>query len=500
MRNAVVIAGAGPAGLMLACELGLAGIQATVIEPLPERSISSPGMAINSGCVEVLDQRGLMDAVRERALEFPSAHFSLLWLDLNRMKEQHASAFLVSQSWVEQVLEERATSLGADIRRGHEVRGLEQDESGVTALVHSADGDYQVRCRYLVGCDGENSTIRSLAGIGWTGTEDPACSGITGDVEVELTDLAADHLGAYVSSAGGIYTGAPIAPGILRVITIEYGASPPPRDTRVTAEEFHASIRRVTGTDLKSSEPRWLSRFGDAVRQAHRYRQGRVFLAGDAAHVLFPLNGLGLSTSVQDAVNLGWKLAANLQGWAPPGLLDSYQDERDPVGRQACRDVRAQAELLRTPERMAPLRALLGELLRFDDVQRYLIELVTGVDVRYSLGGPDQSTEPHPLLGRRLPHITLTTGTGECAVASTLHAGRGVLLNLSGAAADAGDVSGWKDRIDVVAVQPAAQIAATAVLLRPDGHVAWVRTTSPDEAGLRTALTTWFGEPSGADL
>jgi 2-polyprenyl-6-methoxyphenol hydroxylase-like FAD-dependent oxidoreductase len=495
MNNTVVVAGGGPTGLMLACELGLAGVNAIVIEPRAERSTSSPGMAINSGCVEMFDQRGLMDPIREDALVFPGAHFSLIWLDLAKMDEQHADAFLVPQSWVEQLLEDRAISLGVDIRRGHEAVSLAQDDAGVTVGVHSSARDYQLRCRYLVGCDGGRSTVRSLTGIDFPGTEDPQCHGITGDVELELTEMAPEHFGAYVSGTGGIYAGAPIGPNLLRVVTTEFGGAPPSHDVPVTAEEFYTSIRRLTGVELNGGEPRWLSRFGDAVRQAERYREGRVFLAGDAAHILFPLNGLGLSTAVQDAVNLGWKLAADLNGWAPPGLLDTYQEERHSVGQRVCRDVRAQVALLHPLERMAPLRELIGDLLDVDAVQRYLIETVTGVGARYPFEPPERSgAGAHPLLGRRLPHVPLMTGDGESSVAAIQHAGRGVLLDLSGGTATMADVSGWKDRIEVVAAEPTPEIAATALLLRPDGHVAWVGTTSGDDEGLRAALARWFGE------
>jgi 2-polyprenyl-6-methoxyphenol hydroxylase-like FAD-dependent oxidoreductase len=494
MSSSVVIAGAGPTGLMLACELGLAGAQVVVIEPLPERSPASPGMAVNSGFVETLDQRGLMDPIREETFVLPGAHFSLIWLDLTRLTEPHADAYLVPQSRVERLLEERALSLGAEIRRGHEVVSLDQDSTGVTAGVRARRGDYQLRGDYLVGCDGANSTVRSLVGIDFPGTDDPTCSGITGDVEVELADMVGEHFGAYVSETGAVYTGAPIGPGLLRVSTIEFGVDASILEAPVTPEEFFSAIKRITGVELNGREPRWLSRFGNTTRQATRYRADRVFLAGDAAHVLFPVNGLGLCTGVQDVVNLGWKLAADLHGWAPAGLLDTYEEERYLVGRQACRDVRAQAALMYPPDRVNPLREVIGELLQYDDVQRHLIEMVTGVGVRYPFEptGPSVA-EPHPLLGRRLPNLVLRTAHGEGTVASTLYTGRGVLLDLSGGGSELADVSGWKDRVDVVTAEPMPEIAATALLLRPDGHTAWVGGADADGEGLLTALATWFG-------
>jgi len=244
-----------------------------------------------------------------------------------------------------------------------------------------------------------------------------------------------------------------------------------------------------------------MSRFTDAIRLADRYRVGRVFLAGDAAHTIFPLNGFGLSTGIADAVNLGWKLAADLEGWAPPGLLDTYHRERHPVGDAACRTVRAQAELVHPPERVAPMRELLTDLLHYDDVQRHLIRLVSDLAVRYPSTTPESSSA-HPLLGARLPRLTLTLADGTAGVSEILRPGLGVLLDLSGGAADLSAAKDWPDRLTVVAAEPSERIPASAVLLRPDGHVAWVRTAESDDRLLRGELTRWFGaatRPSSAE-
>jgi len=508
MTGAVVVAGAGPTGLMLASELGLAGVPTVVIEPLPRPSPMAPGVAVNAGLVEQLDDRGLMDALREETFVLPAVHFALIWLDLTKQDEPHADAYMVPQDRLEQLLEDRAVELGVDIRRGHEVVGLDQGPDEVTVSVRSAAGEYRLPCSYLVGCDGKDSTVRALAGIGFPGIDDRDCAGIVADVEIDLDDTAPELFGAYLSSAGGVYMGAPSGPGRLRMMTLEWREPSPDRPAAagtgpVTAAELRAAVRRTTGRE-PSTEPLWLSRYEAAVRQADRYRAGRVFVAGDAAHVMVPLNGLAMSCAIQDAANLGWKLAAAVHGWAPPGLLDSYHDERHPAGSRVCRDVLAQVALLHPAQQVSPLREVIGELLRFDVVQRHLIETVTGLGVRYPMGAPsdpaalsDPTAQPHPLLGRRLPQVSLRRADGELHVPELLHAGRAVLLDLSGGAMPTADMTGWKDRVDLVVAEPTPDIPATAVLLRPDGHVAWAGSAGAEDEGLAAALSRWFGTPAG---
>lgn len=493
--SGVVIAGAGPVGLMLACELGRTGLSVTVLDPLERRSERSPGVAINAACVEALDQRGLMEEIREDCFILPAVHFSLIFLDMSKQDDAAEDAYMVPQSRVEEILESRALSLGVDIRRGHGLVDLVQDGTGVTATVRGPDGDYSLRGVYLVGCDGKHSTVRDLLGVEMTGTEDLSCHGIVADVDISdgLPAMSGNHLGAYISDDGGIYTGAPAGPGLLRVMTVEYDRNPSDHDTPVTTDELNATVKRLTGAGLGTCRPLWMSRFTDAIKIAERYRVGRVFLAGDAAHTIFPLNGFGLSTGIADAVNLGWKLAADLKGWAPPELLGTYHRERHPVGEAACRTVRAQAELVHPPERVGPMRNLLTDLLQFDDVQRYLIRLVSDLAVRYRFA-ESASSPAHALLGARLPQLTLTLAGGTATVPEILRPGLGVLLDLSGGAADLSAAKAWPDRLTVVTAEPTARIPASAVLLRPDGHVAWVRTGESDDRLLHEELVRWFGE------
>jgi 2-polyprenyl-6-methoxyphenol hydroxylase-like FAD-dependent oxidoreductase len=479
MSDTVVIAGAGPTGLMLACELGLSGVDTVVLETRAEPRQDAPGMAINAGVIELLDQRGLMAPVRMGTRSLPTVHFAMLPLDATKLA-RHEDTVLVLQSRLERVLAGRAAELGVDIRRGHEVVAVEQDAGGVTVTARTATGEERVRARYLVGCDGRDSAVRELAGIGFPGV-DPPFHGLVGDVEVSYFDLLPSQLGAHLCPSGGHYAGAPLEEGVLRVVTAEFGRRPP--EGEVTLDELRAAVRRLTGTDLKAGAVRWLTRYGNPTRNAEKYQQGAVFLAGDAAHIHFPLNGQGIATGVYDAVNLGWKLAAELHGWAPADLLTSYHTERHPVGEWTCTNVRAQIELCYPPEKVAPIREFLLGLRQVDTINEHLIELVTGLGVRYPIGD-------HPLAGRRLPHVPL----GATSVPELLHGGRGVLLDLSDGHARLPDVTGWHDRIDVVTAPSTQDIDAAAVLLRPDGHVAWAGDDGTT-AGLETAVKAWFGEP-----
>jgi 2-polyprenyl-6-methoxyphenol hydroxylase-like FAD-dependent oxidoreductase len=499
----IVIAGAGPAGLMLACELGLAGADVLVLDPHPEPRRESAGMAINNASVELLDERGLLDAVRVGSMPLPAAHYSLIPLDMTRLTEPHEHTILVLQSRLEAVLEQRAVELGAQVRRGLTVTGLEQDEDGVTVW---ADGAGEpIRCRYLVGCDGRDSAVRTLAGIGFPGT-DPAFHGLVGDVEIDFSTLTPEQIGAKYAPTGDHYTGAPLEPGLLRVITAEFEAAPPPADSPVTLEELRDAVWRLTGTELKPDAVRWLVRYGNPTRNAERYRDRRVFLAGDAAHVHFPLNGQALNNCLHDAANLGWKLAAVLAGTAAGDLLESYEAERRPVGERSCSSVAAQVALSYPAQKVAPLRAAVAELIAFDDVNRHLIDQVTGLGVRYQLSYPERpfGEDAHPLLGRRPAPVPLVHAAGPAAgeparLADALRAGRGVLLDLSGKGALAGECAPWDGRVDVLAVEPTPALDAAALLLRPDGHVAWVARSADDADdadGLRQALTAWFGQPA----
>ncbi|MFE9602539.1 FAD-dependent monooxygenase [Streptomyces hokutonensis] len=491
MERTVVIAGGGPAGLMLAAELGLAGVDAVVLEKLPEPPNWSRALGLQWGSIEALDQRGLAAPVYEyeqvQAFGFGLMRFAGL--------EQHLVPRRVPQRRIEQLLEDRVNELGGvELRRGHAVVGMVQDNDGVTVTVRSEDGEYPIRASYLVGCDGGGSTVRKLAGIAFPGTPSTT-NGITGDLLVdEESRLRFDPQ----LLPRGFFALIPLETGLVRISAAEFDTEPVSRDIPPTVEELGELVERLTGRTIDLGEPVLLSRFGSATRQAEHYRAGRVFLAGDAVHIHFPIGGQGLNTGIQDALNLGWKLAAHIHGWAPAGLLDSYESERHPVGARVCMNTRAQMALMHPLDRIGPLREMFDELLGLEEVSEHLVHMITGVDIRYPMRGADgpAAGDPHPLTGLRVSNAPLVTGAGETTVARTLHDGRGVLYDLSGGAASLPDVSGWKDRLDKVTAAPAAGLGAAALLVRPDGYVAWADGSGEDVEGLLHALRTWFGEPS----
>lgn len=489
MTDTVIIAGAGPAGLMLAHELGLAGVPAVVLERDAEPRINAPGVAINPGTIELLDQRGLMDEFREGAFVLPTEHFGFIFLEASRLGRPNENTHLVLQPRLERHLESRAVKLGAQVRRGLEVVSVDYDDEGVTVGVRGVDGPEEIRGRYLVGCDGHHSAVRQLTGIGFPGFE-PPFHGIVGDLEMEHSEIPGELMGVRHHPSGGHFLGAPMEPGVFRVMLADFGVDGPSDEEPVDLEELHESTLRMTGVELKAEKFRWLSRYSNATRNAEAYAKGPVFLAGDAAHVHYPFNGKGLGTGIHDAVNLGWKLAATINGWAPEGLLDTYHAERHPVGQAACDFVRAQVSLCYPPQEIAPLRELLTRLAEFDDVRKYLVETITDLSVQY----PSADEKAHPLVGLRLPHTELTTPEGARKLPELLRSGRGLLLDLTGGTdPHTAHLAGYLDRVDTATAEPSADIDAHAVLLRPDGHVAWATGPTEDPEGLRTALTTWFG-------
>ena len=482
-----VIVGAGPTGLMLACELHLAGVRPIVLERLAEPTGLSKALALVGRSVDTLDYRGLLGRFQARAaVAVPNAaHFALIPLDLQKVRNLGLRGLFIQQAATEEVLNEYARELGVEIRRGHELTTLHQDAEGVNVQVNGPQGHSQLRARFVVGCDGGASAVRKQAGIDFPGIP-PTFLLRLGDVTLEADVTPPDLPDVRVPVI-------PLGSGFYRVITTEPYPADLDRDAPMTLDELRASIRQVNGRDLPISGTRWMSRFTDASRQAAQYRAGHVLLAGDAAHIHLPAGGPGLNTGLQDAVNLGWKLAAEIRGWAPPALLDTYHTERHAEGERVLMHTRAQGALMGSGAdgRVAALREVLGQLLQYEQPLRHLINLMYALDTRYDTGTAD----PHPLAGRWAPDLALTTPAGASSIAELLHPARGVLLDLTEGGTFARNGHGWKDRVDIVTAHCTAPPAA-ALLIRPDGYVAWAASPdTPGNDGLRQALTAWFGTP-----
>ncbi|MEV7229990.1 rifampin monooxygenase [Polymorphospora sp. NPDC051019] len=468
----VIVAGGGPTGLMLASELRLHGVRVLVLERETEPVPYVRALGLHARSIEVLDQRGMLDRFLALGQRYPAGGFfaGIAKPAPERLDTAHPYVLGIPQTTTDRLLAEHATEVGAEIRRGCELVGLRQDDSGVTAEL--SDGT-QLRSRYLVGCDGGRSTVRKLLGVGFPG-EPSRVETLLGEMEATAPPETVTAVVTEVRKTEKRFGLGPIGDGVYRVVVPAAGVAED-RSIPPTLEEFSRQLRTYAGTDFGVHSPRWLSRFGDATRLAERYRVGRVLLAGDAAHIHPPTGGQGLNLGIQDAFNLGWKLAAEIDGWAPHGLLDSYHTERHPVAADVLDNTRAQMELLSTEPGPQAVRRLLSELLAFDDVNRYLTEKIMAIGIRYDFG------EGHELLGRRMRDLRLQRGR----LYELTHAGRGLLLDQTGGLS----VAGWADRVDHV-VDSSTELDVPAVLLRPDGHVAWA---GEDQEDLLGQMPRWFG-------
>jgi 3-(3-hydroxy-phenyl)propionate hydroxylase len=487
IAHAVVIAGGGPTGMMLAGELTLAGVDVAIVERRASKElVGSRAGGLHARTIEVLDQRGIADRFLAQGKIMQVAGFAHVPLDISDFPTRHNYGLALWQKHIERILAGWIEELAVPIYRGHEVIGFAQDDAGVDVALAASPS---LRAQYLVGCDGGRSVVRKAAGIAFPGW-DPTISHLL--AEVELTEepewgLRHDAIGPHGLSK--LDEG-----GLVRVFLTEPHIG---RTGEPSLQDLSEALIAVYGTDYGVHSPVSISRFNDAARQAAAYRDRRILLAGDAAHIHYPAGGQGLNTGVQDAVNLGWKLAQVVKGTSPECLLNTYHAERHPVAARVLQNTLAQVALLRRDDRSQAAWKVVSNFLHMDEPRRRVAAEMTGLGIHYDLG------EGHPLLGRRMPDLDLVTASGPLRVFSRLHKGRPVLLNFG----EAGclDITRWADRVQLIDAAyvgswelPAigAVTAPTAVLIRPDGYVAWVGDLT--QVGLTDALTTWFGPPAAA--
>jgi len=492
-EHAVVIAGGGPTGLMLAAELALAGVDVAIVERRASQDLpGSRAGGLHSRTIEVLDQRGIADRFLSEGQVVQVAAFGSTRFDISDFPTRHPYALGLWQNHIERILAGWVGELAVTVYRGHEVTGFAQDDTGVDVAL--SDGQ-SLRTQYLVGCDGGRSVVRKAADIEFPGS-DATTSALLAEVEmVEEPELGTRRDASGIHSLGKveyeIRDGEVVynEGGTVRVMVTEphVGTTSEPM-----LRDLSEGLIAVYGTDYGIHSPTWITRFTDMTRQAAAYRDRRILLAGDAAHVHSPVGGQGLNTGVQDAVNLGWKLAQVVHQTAPESLLDTYHAERHPVAARVLRNTMAQVALMRADDRTEALRDTVSELLSMDEPRKRFAAMMSGLDIHYDLG------EGHLLLGRRMPDLDLATRDGTVRVFTLLHDAHPVLLNLGKPSGF--DISRWADRLVAMDAEYAGdwelpaigQVAApAAVLIRPDGYVAWVGDGT--DHGLRDVLTTWFG-------
>ena len=497
-EHAVVIAGGGPAGMMLAAELALAAVDVAIVERRASQDLAgSRAGGLHSRTIEVLDQRGIADRFLSRGQVAQVAGFSMISLDISDFPTRHPYTLGLWQNHIERILADWVDELGVPVYRGREVTGFEQDDTGVDVKLSDRES---LRAEYLAGCDGGRSLIRKAAGIefaGWDATTSSLIAEVEMAEEPELgirRDAKGIHglgrLDYEIRDGEVVYMDG----GPIRVMVTEEHVG---LRTEPTLRDLSEALIAVYGTDYGIHSPTWISRFTDMTRQAAAYRARRVLLAGDAAHVHSPAGGQGLNTGVQDALNLGWKLAQVVNRISPDSLLDTYYAERYPVAARVLRNTMAQTALLRPDERIEALRETVAELLSMDEPRKRFGAMMSGLDIHYDLG------EGHPLLGRRMPDLDLVTADGPLRVFTLLHDARPVLLNLGEPGGF--DITPRADRVKLIDAEYVGLwelpvlgtvTAPTAVLIRPDGYVAWVG--DRNHLGLAEALTTWFGPPTAA--